>query len=66
RFLVSIPRGEGDGWETGESGSPYYRALRSKDEFIAALERARFEPEWTDQAVENEETGWLVVLARLG
>ncbi len=63
RFLVSIPRGQGDGWEVGESGSPYYRALHSKDEFIAALVEAGFEPEWTDQAVEDEESGWLAVLA---
>ena len=65
RFLVSIPRGEGTGWEVGESGSPYYRALRTKDDFISALEQAGLEPEWTDQSVENEESGWLLVLARL-
>jgi 2-polyprenyl-3-methyl-5-hydroxy-6-metoxy-1,4-benzoquinol methylase len=65
RFLVSIPRGEGAGWETGESGAPYYRALRTKDEFIAALNAAGFVPEWSEQAMENEETGWLVVLAQL-
>jgi 2-polyprenyl-3-methyl-5-hydroxy-6-metoxy-1,4-benzoquinol methylase len=65
RFLVSIPRGHGAGWEVGESGSPYYRALRTKDEFIVALKKAGLEPEWTDQAVENEESGWLCVLARV-
>jgi 2-polyprenyl-3-methyl-5-hydroxy-6-metoxy-1,4-benzoquinol methylase len=63
RFLVSIPRGEGAGWEVGESGSPYYRALRSKDEFIEALGAAGFETEWTDQSPEDD--GWLVVLAQL-
>jgi 2-polyprenyl-3-methyl-5-hydroxy-6-metoxy-1,4-benzoquinol methylase len=65
RFLVSIPLGEGAGWETGESGSLYYRALRSKDEFTAALEQAGFESQWTDQAHEDEDTGWFVVLAQL-
>ena len=65
RFLVSIPLGEGAGWEVGESGSPYYRALWSRAEFTAALEQAGLEPEWTDQAVEDEETGWFVVLAQL-
>lgn len=65
RFLVSIPRGEGAGWEVGESGSPYYRALRTKDEFITALNTAGLEPEWTDQAVADEESGWLAVLARV-
>jgi SAM-dependent methyltransferase len=44
RFLVSIPRGEGAGWEAGESGSPYYRALRTKEQFIDELSAARLEP----------------------
>jgi 2-polyprenyl-3-methyl-5-hydroxy-6-metoxy-1,4-benzoquinol methylase len=64
RFLVSIPRGEGAGWEVGESGSPYYRALWSESEFIAALARAKLQTEWTERSVEDEETGWLCVLAR--
>lgn len=63
RFLVSIPRGEGEGWEAGESGRTYYRALRTKDELLVLLQDAGLEPEWTDQAV-DEETGWLCVLAR--
>jgi 2-polyprenyl-3-methyl-5-hydroxy-6-metoxy-1,4-benzoquinol methylase len=63
RFLVSIPRGEGAGWEVGESGSPYYRALQTKDEFIDALSVAGFAPEWTDQAPDDD--GWLVVMAQL-
>ena len=65
RFLVSIPLGEGAGWEVGESGSPYYRALRSEAEFVAALAQAGLETEWTERGVEDEETGWLCVLARL-
>jgi 2-polyprenyl-3-methyl-5-hydroxy-6-metoxy-1,4-benzoquinol methylase len=65
RFLVSIPLGEGAGWEVGESGSPYYRALRTRDEFTTALEKAGLQPEWTDQAVENEDSGWFCVLAQL-
>jgi 2-polyprenyl-3-methyl-5-hydroxy-6-metoxy-1,4-benzoquinol methylase len=63
RFLVSIPRGEGAGWEVGESGSPYYRALRTKEQFIDALQAAGFTPEWSDQS--PHDTGWLVVLAQL-
>jgi 2-polyprenyl-3-methyl-5-hydroxy-6-metoxy-1,4-benzoquinol methylase len=62
-FLVSIPRGEGEGWETGESGSQYYRALHTKNEFLGLLRAAGLEPEWTDQA-RDEESGWLCVLAR--
>jgi 2-polyprenyl-3-methyl-5-hydroxy-6-metoxy-1,4-benzoquinol methylase len=65
RFLVSIPLGEGSGWEVGESGSPYYRALRSEAEFVAALAEAGLAREWTERGVEDEETGWLCVLAQL-
>jgi 2-polyprenyl-3-methyl-5-hydroxy-6-metoxy-1,4-benzoquinol methylase len=65
RFLVSIPLGEGAGWEVGESGSLYYRALRTEAEFTAALEQAGLEPEWTERSVHDEESGWLCVLAQL-
>ena len=66
RFLVSIPLGEGSGWETGESGKPYFRALRSEAEFLDMLARAGLQSEWTERSVEHEESGWLCVLARLG
>ena len=65
RFLVSIPLGEGAGWEIGESGSPYYRALWNQAEFTAKLESAGFAPEWAERAVPDEESGWLCVLAQL-
>jgi 2-polyprenyl-3-methyl-5-hydroxy-6-metoxy-1,4-benzoquinol methylase len=65
RFLASIPLSEGAGWEVGESGSPYYRALRSEAEFIAALEQAGLQSEWTERSVDYEESGWLCVLAQL-
>ncbi len=66
RFLVSIPLGEGIGWETGKSGRTYYRALRTEAEFTAALVQAGLETEWTKRSVHDEETGWLLVLARRG
>jgi len=65
RFLVSIPLGEGAGWEVGESGSPYYRALWTEAEFVAALAQAGLQAEWTERSVHDEETGWLCVLAQL-
>ncbi len=61
-FLVSIPRGEGAGWEIGESGRQYYRALRSTEELLDALRGVGLEPEWTDQSVDDD--GWLAVMAR--
>ncbi len=61
-FLVSIPRGEGAGWEVGESGRRYYRALRSKEELLDALGEVGLEPGWTDQSVDDD--GWLAVLAQ--
>jgi 2-polyprenyl-3-methyl-5-hydroxy-6-metoxy-1,4-benzoquinol methylase len=65
RFLVSIPLGEGAGWEVGESGSPYYRVLWSEAEFVDALARVGLQPEWTERSVHDEESGWLCVLAQL-
>jgi 2-polyprenyl-3-methyl-5-hydroxy-6-metoxy-1,4-benzoquinol methylase len=66
QFLVSIPLGEGSGWETGESGKPYFRALWSEVEFVDMLARAGLRSEWTERSVEHEESGWLCVLATLG
>ena len=65
RFLVSIPLGEGAGWEVGESGRNYFRALWTEAEFTAALARVGLEAEWTERAIEEEETGWLCVLAQV-
>ena len=63
RFLVSVPLGEGAGFEEGESGLPYYRALRSEAEFVDALERAGLERGWSERSVRDEESGWLCVMA---
>ena len=63
RFLVSIPLGEGAGFETGESGKKYYRALRTEADFVAALARAGLTAEWTERSNHDEETGWLCLLA---
>jgi 2-polyprenyl-3-methyl-5-hydroxy-6-metoxy-1,4-benzoquinol methylase len=66
RFLVSIPMGHGAGWQVGESGSSYFRALWTEAEFAAALANGGLAPEWTERANHDEESGWLCVLARLG
>jgi len=63
RFLVSIPLGEGAGWEIGGSGAPYYRVLRSEADFLAALGKIGLRPEWTQRSVEDANSGWLCVLA---
>ena len=65
RFLVSIPLGEGIGWEVGESGRTYYQVLRTEAEFVAALAQAGLRSEWTERADHDEETGWLCVLSQL-
>lgn len=61
RFLVSIPLGAGAGWEVGESGTPYYRALRSEADFIAALGKVGLGPEWTERLAV-----WQVGSSRVG
>ncbi len=66
RFLVSIPVGEGIEWEVGESGNRYFRALHSAADFISALAAAGFRAEWTEQSGEQDDDGWLCVLARQG
>ena len=64
-FLVSIPLGEGTGWEVGKTGNRYYRVLRTEAEFIDALAQAGFQSEWKERPVRDEESGWLCVLAQL-
>lgn len=64
RFLVAVPMGHGAGWEIGESGHRYYRALWSEDSFIAELTKVGFESEWTKRSG-DEDSGWLGVLAQL-
>lgn len=66
RFLVSIPLGEGAGFEIGESGKQYYRALRTEADFIDLLARAGLTTEWTERSNDDAETGWLCLLAQLG
>lgn len=61
-FLVSIPRGAGEGWELGESGQPYCRVLRTEEELVDALDGAGLEPVWSDRSAHDD--GWLVVLAQ--
>lgn len=63
-LLASIPLGEGAGWELGESGRPYYRALWTEAQFTTALEGVGLHIEWTERSVEDEDRGWLCVLAR--
>ncbi|GAA1738693.1 class I SAM-dependent methyltransferase [Aeromicrobium alkaliterrae] len=62
QFLVSVPRGEGSGWEVGESGRSYYRALRTEDEILDALRGAGLSPVWIDRAPADD--GWLAVMAQ--
>jgi SAM-dependent methyltransferase len=65
RFLVAVPLGRGVDWEVGESGHRYYRSLWPEAAFIAALTKAGLEPEWTDRSSDEEDSGWLKVLAQL-
>jgi len=62
-LLVSIPLGEGAGWEVGDSGSPYYRALHTEPEFVTLLAASGFRQEWIERS--EHEDGWICVLAQL-
>lgn len=64
RFLVSIPLGKGEGWEVGQSGRPYFRALRTASAFTGLLADAGLAVEWSDRAASDAEEGWFCALAR--
>ncbi|MET3963372.1 SAM-dependent methyltransferase [Marmoricola sp. OAE513] len=63
RFAVAVRLGEGTGWEVGESGNPYFRALWSEAQFVAEIERAGMSVEWSVQSSDEEQSSWLTLLA---
>lgn len=63
-FLVAIREGDGELWEVGESGNPYFIVLWPESAFHALLEDAGLEVEWNSRTDDPEESGWLMLLAR--
>lgn len=63
-FLVAIREGDGERWEVGESGNPYFIALWGESEFRALLADAGLTVEWSSRTEDSEESDWLMLLAR--
>lgn len=63
-FLVAVREGEGEQWEVGDSGNPYFTVLWREPDLCDALEDAGFALEWRSWGEDSEESRWLTFLAR--
>lgn len=65
-FLVSVREGDGEQWELGDSGNPYFTVLWREPDLCDALEDAGFSLEWRAWGEDSEESRWLTFLASVG
>jgi 2-polyprenyl-3-methyl-5-hydroxy-6-metoxy-1,4-benzoquinol methylase len=63
-FLVSVREGDGEQWEVGDSGNPYFTVMWREPDFCDLLEDAGLRLEWRADAEDSEESHWLAFLAR--
>lgn len=63
-FLVAILEGDGERWEVGDSGNPYFIVLWDESAFRALLAEAGLLVEWSTCSENSEESRWLMLLAR--
>ena len=63
-FLVATREGDGESWEVGESGNPYFIVLWGESEFRALLADAGLVVAWSSRGEDSEESDWLMLLAR--
>ena len=63
-FLVSLREGDGEQWEVGDSGNPYFTVLWREMDFCDVLEDAGLELDWRSATEDSEESPWLTFLAR--
>lgn len=62
-LLVAVRTGDGERWEVGDSGNPYYSALWGEDEFVALLETVGLNVVWRFASEDSEESAWLYLVA---
>ncbi|RYC12539.1 class I SAM-dependent methyltransferase [Nocardioides zhouii] len=65
-FLISVREGDGEQWEVGDSGNPYFTVLWREPDLCDALEDAGFGLEWRSWGEDSEESRWLTFLAKAG
>jgi 2-polyprenyl-3-methyl-5-hydroxy-6-metoxy-1,4-benzoquinol methylase len=63
-FLLSIREGDGEQWEVGDSGNPYFTVLWREPDLCDLLEDAGFGLDWRSWGEDSEESRWLTLLAR--
>jgi SAM-dependent methyltransferase len=63
-FLVAIREGDGERWEVGDSGNPYFIVLWDESAFRDLLAEAGLGVEWSSRGEDSEESRWLMLLAR--
>ena len=63
-FLVAIREGDGEHWETGDSGNPYFTVLWREPDFRDQLEDVGLMVRWSSRNEDSEESHWLAFLAR--
>ncbi|MEO5661728.1 MAG: hypothetical protein ABIR39_00460 [Nocardioides sp.] len=65
--LQHVPKdqlpGEGERWEIGDSGNPYYSALWDEAEFVDLLAEVGLTVDWRDSSSDSEDSDWLWILA---
>lgn len=63
-LLVSLRAGDGEQWEVGDSGNPYFTVLWHEMDFCDLLEDVGLRLEWRSSGADSEESHWLTFLAR--
>ena len=63
-FLVAIREGDGELWETGDSGNPYFTVLWRESAFRDQLEDVGLMVRWSSRNEDSGEGPWLTFLAR--
>ncbi|WP_207769313.1 class I SAM-dependent methyltransferase [Nocardioides currus] len=64
-LLLAVRTGEGERWEVGDSGNPYYVALWEEGELIDLLVAAGLRVEWQEVSSDSEDSDWVSLLARI-
>ena len=63
-FLVSVREGDGERWEVGDSGNPYFTVHWREPDLCDLIEDAGLGLEWRSAAQDSEESSWLTFLCR--
>src|SRR6476661_5739541 len=63
-FLLSVRVGDGEQWEVGDSGNPYFTVLWREPDLCDRLEDVGLDLVWRSEEEDSEESRWLTFLTR--